>query len=85
MDKQQALQTVQPLFKPFHLGSLTLPNRIVMAPMTRSFHPEDSRTGCRRLLPAQGRTGCRTDYYRRHGNQPTCSDRRPERAELPWR
>ncbi len=39
MDKQQALQTVQPLFKPFHLGSLTLPNRIVMAPMTRSFSP----------------------------------------------
>ena len=25
-----------PLFSPFHLGPLTLPNRVVMAPMTRS-------------------------------------------------
>jgi 2,4-dienoyl-CoA reductase-like NADH-dependent reductase (Old Yellow Enzyme family) len=30
-------QSVQALFKPFTLGSLTLANRIVMAPMTRSF------------------------------------------------
>lgn len=28
-----------PLFEPFTLGHLTLPNRIVMAPMTRSFSP----------------------------------------------
>lgn len=28
-----------PLFSPFTLGNLTLPNRIVMAPMTRSFSP----------------------------------------------
>lgn len=28
-----------PLFTPFKLGPLTLPNRIVMAPMTRSFSP----------------------------------------------
>ncbi|WP_322051622.1 NADH:flavin oxidoreductase [Paraburkholderia bannensis] len=28
------------LFQPFTVGSLTLPNRIVMAPMTRSFAPE---------------------------------------------
>ena len=28
-----------PLFTPFRIGSLTLPNRIVMAPMTRSFSP----------------------------------------------
>lgn len=27
------------LFKPFHLGNLQLPNRVVMAPMTRSFSP----------------------------------------------
>lgn len=27
------------LFQPFHLGNLQLPNRIVMAPMTRSFSP----------------------------------------------
>jgi 2,4-dienoyl-CoA reductase-like NADH-dependent reductase (Old Yellow Enzyme family) len=30
---------VSPLFRPFTLGSLTLANRIVMAPMTRSFSP----------------------------------------------
>lgn len=29
-----------PLFKPFTLKSLELPNRIVMAPMTRSFSPD---------------------------------------------
>jgi len=28
------------LFRPFRVGSLELPNRIVMAPMTRSFAPE---------------------------------------------
>jgi 2,4-dienoyl-CoA reductase-like NADH-dependent reductase (Old Yellow Enzyme family) len=28
-----------PLFKPFSIGALELPNRIVMAPMTRSFSP----------------------------------------------
>lgn len=31
--------SVQPLFQPFTLGKLTLPNRIVMAPMTRTFSP----------------------------------------------
>ena len=31
---------VSPLFTPFHLGSLQLPNRFVMAPMTREFSPE---------------------------------------------
>ncbi|MFT5781532.1 MAG: 2,4-dienoyl-CoA reductase-like NADH-dependent reductase (Old Yellow Enzyme family) [Pseudomonas sp.] len=30
---------VAALFKPFHLGNLTLPTRVVMAPMTRSFSP----------------------------------------------
>jgi 2,4-dienoyl-CoA reductase-like NADH-dependent reductase (Old Yellow Enzyme family) len=30
---------VAPLFEPFALGSLTIPNRIVMAPMTRQFSP----------------------------------------------
>ncbi|TFW31923.1 12-oxophytodienoate reductase, partial [Pseudomonas fluorescens] len=30
---------VQALFKPFHLGNLGLPTRVVMAPMTRSFSP----------------------------------------------
>ncbi|MGF6637381.1 NADH:flavin oxidoreductase [Paraburkholderia sp. BL10I2N1] len=32
--------SVAPLFQPFKLKSLTLKNRIVMAPMTRSFAPE---------------------------------------------
>lgn len=30
---------VAPLFAPLHLGNLSLPNRIVMSPMTRSFSP----------------------------------------------
>ncbi len=29
------------LFSPFQLGSLTLPNRVVMAPMTRNFSPNN--------------------------------------------
>ncbi|MZQ84105.1 12-oxophytodienoate reductase [Paenibacillus sp. 5J-6] len=32
-------QSIQPLFQPFTLNNLTLSNRIVMAPMTRSFSP----------------------------------------------
>ena len=30
---------VAALFKPFNLGNLSLPTRVVMAPMTRSFSP----------------------------------------------
>lgn len=41
------------LFRPFRLGALDLPNRIVMAPMTRSFAPEG--------VPNQAIA----DYYRR--------------------
>jgi 2,4-dienoyl-CoA reductase-like NADH-dependent reductase (Old Yellow Enzyme family) len=33
-------QSVQALFKPFTIGNLTLANRIVMAPMTRSCSPD---------------------------------------------
>jgi 2,4-dienoyl-CoA reductase-like NADH-dependent reductase (Old Yellow Enzyme family) len=44
---------VQSLFKPFKLGNLSLPNRIVMAPMTRGFSPEG--------VPGQNVA----DYYRR--------------------
>lgn len=32
-------QKLKTLFSPFQLGSLTLPNRTVMAPMTRSHSP----------------------------------------------
>ncbi|MEI9985433.1 MAG: hypothetical protein WDN69_20930 [Aliidongia sp.] len=32
-------RSVAPLFRPFHLGSLTLANRVVMAPMTRQKSP----------------------------------------------
>lgn len=32
-------ESVQPLFRPYTLGKLTLANRIVMAPMTRNFSP----------------------------------------------
>ncbi len=31
------VRMTSPLFRPFTLKGLTLPNRIVMAPMTRSF------------------------------------------------
>ncbi len=34
------MESLAPLFTPFQLKSLTLPNRIVMAPMTRSFSPD---------------------------------------------
>ncbi len=33
------MSALDPLFQPFSIGSLTLKNRIVMAPMTRSFSP----------------------------------------------
>lgn len=42
------------LFQPFKLGSLTLDNRIVMAPMTRNFSPNDNVPGDNVV-----------DYYRR--------------------
>jgi 2,4-dienoyl-CoA reductase-like NADH-dependent reductase (Old Yellow Enzyme family) len=44
---------VSPLFRPFRLGSLDLPNRIIMAPMTRRFSPAG--------VPTQEVA----DYYRR--------------------
>ncbi|MEW6311495.1 MAG: NADH:flavin oxidoreductase [Pseudomonadota bacterium] len=44
---------VQALFQPFELGSLRLPTRVVMAPMTRSFSPNG--------VP----TDAVVDYYRR--------------------
>jgi len=36
---ETGLPDTTPLFRPFSVGSLTLPNRIVMAPMTRAFSP----------------------------------------------
>ncbi|MHA7963268.1 NADH:flavin oxidoreductase [Paenibacillus sp. CAU 1782] len=36
----QTAKSVEALFTPFQAGSLTLSNRIVMAPMTRQFSPE---------------------------------------------
>jgi 2,4-dienoyl-CoA reductase-like NADH-dependent reductase (Old Yellow Enzyme family) len=33
------MASIDALFSPFHLKGLTLPNRVVMAPMTRSFSP----------------------------------------------
>lgn len=32
---------LRPLLEPFELGSLRLANRVVMAPMTRNFSPEN--------------------------------------------
>ena len=45
--------SVDTLFRPFTIRNLTLPNRIVMAPMTRSFSPGG--------IPGEGVAG----YYRR--------------------
>lgn len=45
--------SVDTLFRPFTIKNLTLPNRIVMAPMTRSFSPNG--------VPGEGVPG----YYRR--------------------
>ena len=42
------------LFQPFHLGNLQLKNRIVMAPMTRNFSPNNNIPGDNVV-----------DYYRR--------------------
>ncbi|MFC8342654.1 NADH:flavin oxidoreductase [Streptomyces sp. NPDC057280] len=35
-----SVPAVAPLFRPFALGGLRLPNRVVMAPMTRNFSPD---------------------------------------------
>ncbi|MBT7751465.1 MAG: 12-oxophytodienoate reductase, partial [Porticoccaceae bacterium] len=48
------MTTENPLFQTFSLGSLSLKNRIVMAPMTRNFSPNDN-------IPGQNVV----DYYRR--------------------
>lgn len=34
------VDTLAPLFQPFHLGAIELPSRVVMAPMTRNFCPD---------------------------------------------
>ncbi|CUH34870.1 NADPH dehydrogenase [Jannaschia seosinensis] len=47
------MASAEPLFRPFKLKSLELPNRIVMAPMTRNFAPEG--------VPG----AVNTEYYRR--------------------
>ncbi|NHN30532.1 NADH:flavin oxidoreductase [Paenibacillus agricola] len=40
MNEVEQAQSVKSLFKPFTLGKLALANRVVMAPMTRSFSPD---------------------------------------------
>ncbi len=47
------MSVTAPLFEPFTLGTMTIPNRIVMAPMTRNFSPNGVPTDEVR------------DYYRR--------------------
>tara|TARA_R110002073_G_scaffold54023_1_gene139242 strand:+ start:36 stop:1295 length:1260 start_codon:yes stop_codon:yes gene_type:complete len=53
ISKEIRMTSTDALFKPFSLGSLQLPNRIVMAPMTRSKSPDG--------IPGQPVV----DYYRR--------------------
>jgi 2,4-dienoyl-CoA reductase-like NADH-dependent reductase (Old Yellow Enzyme family) len=43
--RQKIMTTDNALFKPFQLGNLQLKNRIVMAPMTRNFSPNDNIPG----------------------------------------
>ncbi|MEM7494425.1 MAG: 12-oxophytodienoate reductase, partial [Pseudomonadota bacterium] len=50
------MSTVDPLFKPLTIRGMTIPNRIVMAPMTRSFSPGG--------VPGQNVV----DYYKRRGD-----------------
>ena len=47
------MESVSALFKPFAMGKLQLKNRVVMAPMTRNFSPDN--------IPG----GNVVDYYRR--------------------
>ena len=35
------MESVSALFKPFAMGKLQLKNRVVMAPMTRNFSPDN--------------------------------------------
>ena len=50
------MSSASPLFEPYKIRGLTLPNRIVMAPMTRSFSPGG--------VPGQDVA----DYYERRGD-----------------
>ena len=67
-----------PLFEPFRLGNVTLPNRIAMAPMTRQFSPE--------RVPGENVA----EYYQRRAAGGTCSSRSgsatsPCPTASPWR
>ena len=48
------MSTDNPLFQPFNIGNMILKNRIVMAPMTRNFSPNNNIPGANVV-----------DYYRR--------------------
>ena len=54
------------LFTPFALGKLTLPNRIVMAPMTRSSRPAACRARTCRRTTAAAPARRRPDHHRGH-------------------
>ncbi|MCW2948383.1 MAG: 1,2-oxophytodienoate reductase [Actinoallomurus sp.] len=40
MSNLPSASAAEPLFRPFSVGGLTVPNRVVMAPMTREFSPD---------------------------------------------
>jgi ATP-binding protein involved in chromosome partitioning len=73
--------SVDALFRPFQVKSLKLPNRIVMAPMTRVLLPErhpDLRR--RRLLSPPRRGRGRPDRHRRYGRRTALGPQRPRGA-----
>ena len=74
------------LFRPFKLKGLNLPNRVVMAPMTRSFSPDGVPTeDVARLLPPPRRRSGRAHHLRGHGRGSSGIAERSERSPLPWR
>src|SRR3954465_9004651 len=86
------------LFTPFEFKSLKLPNRVVMAPMTRSFSPggvatDDVAAYYRRraekpvglLVPASRREPGRADRHRGHGRGPAGLAERRQHSAVPRR
>jgi len=67
----------QQLFQPFRLKSLALKNRMVMAPMTRSFSPGGVPLRMWRTIMRAARKGSWPDCVRRHGGHRPASSNDP--------
>ena len=78
--------TASALFRPFSCKSLNLTNRIVMAPMTRSFAPGGVVTEeVANYYARRASGGGRADPLRRHRNQAQRRPQRSRRAPVPRR